>query len=144
VPASFWTNGWLAGLSGVAIAIFLVLQERQDYKSLKKPVWVSPAQARENYGFSADSWTRGVAELKRLGLIEVHRKSVDPNNFDFTRVRNTYVVCKERVSEIAYAEADSESRAETEVDELSNIVKRQRKVRAKGRQGRRRSEVRST
>ena len=109
LPSTFWTNGWLAGMSGIAIAIFLVLRDCQDYKSPNKPVWVTPALARDRYGFSADSWTRGVAELKRLGLIQVRRKSVNPNDFDFTRVRNTYIVNQERITSTTYGDARAEA-----------------------------------
>lgn len=109
LPATFWTNGWLAGLSGIAVAILLVLLDRHDYTKPEKAFFVPPTQARERYGFSADSWTRGVAELRRLGLIEVRRKAVNPDDFDFTRVRNTYIVRQGRIATATFDDALAEA-----------------------------------
>lgn len=87
LPASFWTEGWAARLTGRALAMLLVLREvtfSGDWR------WVSPSQARQRYGLSEDTWSKGVAELKANKIIEIRKKAVGEEVFDFRRVRNTY------------------------------------------------------
>lgn len=104
LPHEFWTKGWLAGLSGIAIAILLVLLEWSDGRARDQSVWIAPSEARGKYHFSADSWTRGTNELVDAGLVRRRRIPVEPNNFDWRRVRNTYVVLMDRLRDGPEAE----------------------------------------
>lgn len=87
LPASFWTEGWATRLSGRAIAMLLVLSEVTFSGPWR---WVSPAQARQRYGLSEDTWTKGVTELKAHKIIQIRKTPVGEEVFDFRRVRNTY------------------------------------------------------
>ncbi len=90
LPNSFWTDGWLVTLSGRALAMLLVLAEVTF--SEREWDWVSPARARQRYGLSEDTWSRGIAELKERGIIEIRKRPVGEDEFDFHRVRNIYKV----------------------------------------------------
>lgn len=87
LPASFWTEGWAATLSARALAMLLVLREVTFSGEWK---WVSPAQARHRYGLSEDTWSKGVAELRAHKIIEIRKRPVSEDDFEFRRVRNTY------------------------------------------------------
>lgn len=87
LPATFWTDGWVVRLTGRAIAMLLILRE---VAFSGKWSWVSPAKARERYGISEDTWSKGVAELNAHKIIEIRKKTVGEEIFDFRRVRNTY------------------------------------------------------
>lgn len=94
LPAPFWTDGWLVTLSGRAIAMLLVIahvtfSERDEWP------WVSPARARKLYGVSEDTWSKGIAELRARGIIQVRKRPVGEDDFDFRRVRNTYKLRRE-------------------------------------------------
>ena len=97
LPAGFWSNGWLACLSGRAIALLLILLDNQDYRNPSEPFWVSPRWARDTYALSADTWTRGTQELREHGLIEVSRIPVS-EEFGFSRLRNRYVLSAARLA----------------------------------------------
>lgn len=92
LPNTFWTRGWLAGLSGAAIAMLLALMAEQRDKDSKTELWFSPSQAKRRFGLSEDTRNAGLRELQKAGLIMVRRRSVNRDAFDFTRVRNTYVL----------------------------------------------------
>jgi hypothetical protein len=91
LPHTFWTDGWIVTLSGRATAMLLVLasvtlSDTNDFK------WIAPSRARQRYGLSEDTWSRGAAELKARGLIEVRKQAVGEDAFDFRRVRNSFKV----------------------------------------------------
>jgi hypothetical protein len=89
LPAGFWTQGWAVVLNGPAIAMLLVLLVVTE-NGRKKNQWVSPTQ-RARYGLSDDTWTRGIAELVKHGVVEVRKMPVS-RDFEWKRVRNTYSV----------------------------------------------------
>jgi hypothetical protein len=91
LPHTFWTDGWIVALSGRATAMLLVLasvtlSDTNDFK------WIAPSRARQRYGLSEDTWSRGAVELKARGLIEVRKQAVGEDAFDFRRVRNSFKV----------------------------------------------------
>jgi len=94
VPASFWTDGWLVTLSGRALAMMLVIAHLTFSERDEWP-WVSPARARHLYGLSEDTWSKGIAELKARRIIEIRKRPVGEDDFDFRRVRNTYRLPRE-------------------------------------------------
>lgn len=91
VPTAFWANGWIACLSARAVAMLLVLidQEQLRVAQHRKTVWVAPDVARSIYVLSADTWTRGIQELKYHGIVSVGRQPVN-EVFNPIRSRNTY------------------------------------------------------
>jgi hypothetical protein len=90
VPDTFWTDGWIAMLSARAVAMLLVIGEVTF--SDREWDWVSPRIARRRYGISEDTWSRGIKELYAQQIIEIRRRPVSLDDFDFRRVRNTYRV----------------------------------------------------
>jgi hypothetical protein len=93
----FWTNGWAVTLSGPALAILLVVLVITN-NGTKQRQWVAPSE-RRRYGLSDDTWTRGVAELVRHGLISIGKRPVG-DLFDQKRVRNTYSVNTARLDQL--------------------------------------------
>jgi hypothetical protein len=96
LPAAFWTQGWSIVVNGPAIAMLLVLLVVTE-NGRKKNQWVSPSQ-RARYALSDDTWTRGLAELVKHGLVDVRKMPVS-RDFEWKRVRNTYSVDVGRLSE---------------------------------------------
>jgi hypothetical protein len=82
---TFWTDGWIAVLSGRAIAMLLILAD-----VTVRERWISPRLARERYGISEDTWSKGLAELRDYDVVKVKKEPVGEDAFDFRRVRNTY------------------------------------------------------
>jgi len=95
LPATFWTDGWLASLSGRAIAMLLALSE-VTFSATREFPWVSPARARARFGLSEDTWSKGITELKSRKIIEIRKQPVGEDDFDFHRVRNTYKLSMEK------------------------------------------------
>jgi hypothetical protein len=89
LPSSFWTDGWLASLSGRAIAMLLVLGEATFWATQEFP-WVSPSLARSRYGLSEDTWSKGMRELREHEIIQIRKKPVGEDDFDIIRTRNTF------------------------------------------------------
>ena len=94
LPESFWTEGWIVSLSGRAIAMLLVIAE-VTFSPTREFEWVSPQRARWRYGISEDTWSKGIAELRARKIIEIRKKPVSEDDFDFRRVRNTYKLRRE-------------------------------------------------
>ena len=92
LPASFWTGGWIATLSGSAVAVYLILFEQNYFRSRTEPFWISPRRARELYALSADTWTEAVRDLRDHKLILVRRVPVKDDVFGWARVRNAYTL----------------------------------------------------
>ncbi len=68
---TWWTNGWIARLSGAAIITWLVYQDESGTRS--DFVWLTPDQSKQRYALSTDSRKKGLSELRSLGLIELKR-----------------------------------------------------------------------
>jgi hypothetical protein len=101
VPSCFWTKGWHTVLSGTAVALLLVMLDQQSYKPAENSFWVSPSRAKELYALSPDTWTRGVAELRVHGLVDVVRIPVSLD-FGWRRLRNTYRLNLRQLEEHPY------------------------------------------
>ncbi len=86
MPLNFWSNGWLIDLSPTAIAVLFALRERLGKSPT--PLYLV-RDRRESYTLSHDTWTRGTAELKDHGLLEVSRVP-QGSDYDYHRLRNTY------------------------------------------------------
>jgi hypothetical protein len=93
LPESFWTDGWIVSLSARAIAMLLVIAE-VTFSPTREFEWVSPGRARQLYGISEDTWSKGIAELKARKIIVIRKQPVGEDDFDFRRVRNTYKLPK--------------------------------------------------
>lgn len=99
LPAALWTQGWMSLLHGPAVAMLLVfyLESRPGHDGAKEWVWISPTSAQQRYALSEDTRTKGVRQLKAAGLVEVRRRAVAPDSFDYTRVRNVYRLVTDRI-----------------------------------------------
>jgi hypothetical protein len=97
LPPAYWTRGWALVLSAPGVAMLLVMLMLTQNGS-KEGVWISPSQARSRFGLSEDTWTRGVVELRRHGILETRRKPVS-EDFGWRRVRNTYTLITARLDE---------------------------------------------
>jgi hypothetical protein len=89
VPLGLWDQGWIARLSGTALALLIVLIDVQAGRA--QPQWISPARARRHYDLSPDTWTKGVRELKAFDLVLVSKRP-QGDIFDYRRMRNVYSV----------------------------------------------------
>jgi hypothetical protein len=92
LPIGLWNQGWIARLSGTALALLIVLLDMQGGRG--EAQWVSPAQARRRYDLSPDTWTKALKELKALGLVIVSRRP-QGSTFNYQRMRNAYWVREE-------------------------------------------------
>jgi len=92
VPLGLWDQGWIARLSGTALALLIVLIDVQAGRP--QPQWISPARARQHYDFSPDTWTKGVRELTELDLVLVAKRP-QGDIWDYRRMRNVYSVREE-------------------------------------------------
>ena len=93
VPATFWTDGWAARLSGRAVAMLLaVLSELSRKPASEKSVWFAPARARQRFDLSPDTRSAGFRELVGYEVLTVSRLPVGLDAFDFKRVRNQYTL----------------------------------------------------
>ena len=98
LPLGFWDQGWIARLSGTAVAVLIVLLDMQTGRV--QPQWISPGQARRRYDLSACTWTKGLGELRELEVVTVSRL-LQGDLFDYRRMRNAYWVREEVFRESA-------------------------------------------
>lgn len=92
LPAHFWTKGWLAVLTGPAVAMLLLLLDETFYKRRLTDLWIAPSQAQQRFALSPDTRTAGLQELERYELVKKNRRSITPGVFDFRRMRNVYTL----------------------------------------------------
>ncbi len=117
VPANFWTQGWVAVLSGPAVAMFLALLRELGPHGADTELWFSPRAATERFALSEDARSKGLRELVDAQLVEVTRRSLNPQDFDFQRVRNVYRLRPEALADTPSVPL-STSRSHTLVDPL--------------------------
>lgn len=101
IPDTFWTNGWIAVLSGAAVAMLLVLFTERGSKPSTQDLWFSPKRAVELYGLSEDTRAKGLRELRAAGLVSARKRSASRDALDFRRLRNTYRIEDDRFDEVA-------------------------------------------
>jgi hypothetical protein len=97
LPSAFWTAGWAIVLSTPGLAMLLVMLMLTS-NGAEERVWINPSQARARFGLSEDSWSRGVAELRRHRILEIQKKPVS-EDFGWRRIRNTYTLKPTRLEE---------------------------------------------
>jgi len=92
LDARFWTEGWVAELSGAAIAMYLACLYEQRGRGGE--IWVSPRMGRERYDLSDETRNKGLRELADQGLLDLARRPVPAASlFDERfRARNVYLV----------------------------------------------------
>lgn len=94
VPLGFWEHGWIVHLSGSAIALLLILLDLQGGRHV--PQSIKPSEAKDRYGLSPDTWTKGTKELSAFGLVAVG-KAPQGEVWDFRRLQNSYWVFADRL-----------------------------------------------
>jgi hypothetical protein len=96
LPRELWTHGYLSMLTGPGLAFLLILLDQQALKmpGLPKllPMWFSPKVLRDRYALSDDTRTKGMTDLRELGLINISRQPINPGDFDLERIRNAYTL----------------------------------------------------
>jgi hypothetical protein len=89
LPPAFWTEGWVAMLSGPAVAMLLVLLSERGSRT-GSGIWFTPETARARFALSDDTRFRGLQELEQHKLLRIKKRPVGRNSFEFQRRRNTY------------------------------------------------------
>jgi DNA-binding transcriptional MocR family regulator len=86
----------MALLSGAGLAFLLILLDQLALRSpaliTLMPLWISPKTLAEHYAISDDTRSKGMTELRDLGLITISRRPINPGDFDIQRLRNTYTL----------------------------------------------------
>jgi hypothetical protein len=91
IPIEMWSQGWIAVLSGRALAMYVVLRELTG----GRPAGASADRHRKSeYGLSDDTWARACSELESHDLLVVDQW-VDVVEFGRTRTRNRYQLVDE-------------------------------------------------
>lgn len=86
----FWTHGWIAELSGSAVAMYLVALHEQRGRP-NETIWIAPRIGRERYDLSDETRNKGLRELVDYGLLDLQRRAVPQISFDEAyRARNAY------------------------------------------------------
>lgn len=86
IPIEMWSQGWIAFLSGRALALYVVLRELTGGRDGGAS---ADSHRKLEYGISDDTWARAREELEECGLLVVDQVT-DVVEFGQTRVRNRY------------------------------------------------------
>ena len=97
VPVELWTRGWIAELSGAAIAMLLILLT-QAWPNTDREIWFSPSFADERFRLSEDTRRRGLRELQGASLVRMRRRALESNTLMSPRLRNVYQLQLERLA----------------------------------------------
>ncbi|MFJ9551952.1 hypothetical protein [Streptomyces erythrochromogenes] len=90
LAAGFWTRGWVAHLSGSAIAMYLVLLHEQKGEE-SKSVWIAPRMGQERFDLSDETRRKGLKELVDQHLATVRKRPLHQGLFNEAyRTRNVY------------------------------------------------------
>ena len=94
LDARFWTHGWVADLSGAAVAMYLACLYENRGRESDSTVWISPGAGRDRYDLSDETRNRGFRELVDQDLLTLGRRPVPANSFfeERFRARNVYVL----------------------------------------------------
>lgn len=98
LDAKFWTEGWVADLSGAAIAMYLACLYEQRGRPTENSIWISPAMGRQRYDLSDETRNKGLRELVDAGLLDLQRLPVPASSFfdENFRARNAYEIRPDR------------------------------------------------
>jgi hypothetical protein len=120
LPAEVWTNGYMATFSGAGLAFYLILLDQYGPGKISdpSPVWFSPKVFKERYALSDDTRTKGMKELRDLGLITISRQPINPDDFDIERIRNTYTLNVESLNERAHRHPPAKTTVQLKPSEL--------------------------
>lgn len=91
LPVTLWTSGWIAALDGPGLAMLLILLSAARGRD-PEDLWFTPQVASDRYALSETTRARGIAELKRYGLVAVYRTPVARDQISSRRFRNTYTL----------------------------------------------------
>jgi hypothetical protein len=100
LPPTFWTEGWIATLSGPAVAMLLILLSERGART-GTVIWFTPETAKKRFALSDDTRFRGLQELENHELIKIKQQPVGRNSFEFQRRRNTYELQLQNLGENA-------------------------------------------
>lgn len=74
LQSSWWTNAWLAAISGRALAFWLALMDESNNGAKADAVWLSESQTSKKYAISPYLRQQAMRELKYFGLITTRRE----------------------------------------------------------------------
>ena len=74
LQSSWWTEAWLAAISGRALAFWLVLMDESNNGAKADVVWLSEGQTSKKYAISPYLRQCAMRELKHFGLISSRRE----------------------------------------------------------------------
>ena len=74
LQSAWWTNAWLAALSGRALAFWLVLMDESNNGTKTEAVWLSESQTSKKYAISPYLRQRAMRELRHFDLITTRRQ----------------------------------------------------------------------
>jgi hypothetical protein len=99
LPATAFTNGWLAHLSATAMSVALMIDNQRRGHDLHIPTEERTAAIygydMERYALSPDAWRRGAQELRREGLLAYELRQTAEDSL----VRNRYMPIESRWSQ---------------------------------------------
>jgi len=95
LPVEFWSKGWIAALSGPALAMLLILLNSARGKK-PSDLWFSQSVIETRYGLAEATRRKGLDELEAYGLVTVERARIVRDELSTGRYRNTYTVHTER------------------------------------------------
>ena len=95
LPVELWTSGWIAALSGPALAMLLILMNSARGKE-PSGLWFSQSVIETRYGLAEATRRKGFDELEAYGLVAVQRARIVRDELSTGRYRNTYSVNVER------------------------------------------------
>jgi len=110
VPSDLWLNGWISGMSGPALAMYLAVLQQSNLKNGepgRTGFYFAPNVAARRYGLTDVTRGKGLHELQDLGLIDIERKVIGRQALGNIRARNTYTVdmgrLRQKPSDSAFA-----------------------------------------
>jgi hypothetical protein len=94
IPRTLWTDGWIAKMSGRALAVYLVVLSNSGWQASRE-FWISGKLFHERYGLGDTTRKKGFRELTELGVLEVVERAVARREGTRTFRRNVYVLREE-------------------------------------------------
>jgi len=88
LPPTFWTNGWMARLSGPALLAFLVTVSAAPFDAPPgAPVWISHERLEQHHRLNPKTWQAGLRELRSYELVTSRTSRVPTSSAYSTRVQ---------------------------------------------------------